>query len=92
MAAATARRVDRAIINVGSGRETSINELAGQVELVTGRPVRVLYSQAEDGGVPRLVADLTLARKKLGFRPRVSLEEGLRRLLTLDPQLQALQR
>jgi UDP-glucose 4-epimerase len=90
VAAATAKSVNRAIINVGSGQEISINELAQRVELVTGCPVRLLYSQAEDGGVPRLVADLAMAQEKLGFRARVSLEEGLRRLLTLDPQLQAL--
>jgi len=91
VAAATAGSVDRAIVNVGSGQEISINELAQRVGLVTGRPARTLYSQAEGGGVPRLVADLTLAQEKLGFRPCVSLEEGLRRLLALDPQLQALQ-
>jgi UDP-glucose 4-epimerase len=91
VAAATAKGVDRAIINVGSGQEMSINELAQRIELVTGCPVRILYSQAEGGGVPRLVADLTFAQEKLGFQPRVSLEEGLRRLLALDPQLQALQ-
>jgi nucleoside-diphosphate-sugar epimerase len=85
-----AKSVNRAIINVGSGQEISINELAQRIELVTGCPARLLYSQAEDGGVPRLVADLTMAQEKLGFRARVSLEEGLRRLLTLDPQLQAL--
>ncbi len=89
-AAATAESVDRAIINVGSGQETAINELAGRIGSVTGRPVRTLYSQAEGGGVPRLVADLTLAQDKLGFQPRISLEEGLRRLLTLDPLLQTL--
>lgn len=90
VAAATAESVDRAIINVGSGREISLNDLAQRIGLVTDRPVHPLYSQAKSGGVPRLVADLTLAQKKLGFRPRVSLEEGLRRLLTLDPQLRAL--
>jgi len=91
LAAATAASVDRAIINVGSGQEISINELAQRIGQVTGRNVRTLHSQTEGGGVPRLVADLALAQVKLGFRPHVTLEEGLHRLLTLDPQLQALQ-
>jgi UDP-glucose 4-epimerase len=90
-AAATAQNIDRAIINVGSGQGISINHLARRIGGVTNRPVRILHSQAEDGGVPRLVADLTLAWEKLGFQPRVSLEEGLGQLLALDPQLQALQ-
>ncbi|MFZ5919257.1 MAG: NAD-dependent epimerase/dehydratase family protein [Chloroflexota bacterium] len=88
VAAGTARNVDRAIINVGSGLEVSINDLARRIGGVTGKEVRLLHSQAEDGGVARLVADLTLAREKLNFQPRVSLEEGLKRLLVQDPQLQ----
>lgn len=90
-AAATAESVDRAIINVGSGQGISINDLARRIGVVTGHSVRLLHSQAENGGVPRLVADISLAQGKLDFRPRVSLEEGLRRLLALDSQLQALQ-
>jgi UDP-glucose 4-epimerase len=90
VAAATADSVDRAIINVGSGQGTNINQLAQRIGLATERSVRLLHSQAKDGGVPRLVADLTLAQEKLGFRPRFSLEEGLRRLLALDPRLQVL--
>lgn len=90
-AAATAESVDRAIVNVGSGQETSINDLAQRIGAVMGRPVRPLYSQAEGGGVPRLVADLTLAQEMLGFRPQIGLEEGLRRLLALDAELQAMQ-
>jgi UDP-glucose 4-epimerase len=88
VAAATAKKVDRAVINVGCGQEISINHLAQCIGAVTGREVRVLHSQAEDGGVARLVADLSLAREKLDFRPRVSLEEGLRRLLAQDTQWQ----
>jgi len=90
VAAATAKNVDRAIINVGSGQGTSINQLAQYVGVVVGRRTRTLYSQAEDGGVPQLVADITLAQEKLGFCPRLSLEEGLRQYLALEPQLQTL--
>lgn len=86
VAAATAPDVDRHIINVGSGQEVSINQLVEKVARVTGRQVDPLYSQANDGGVSRLVADIGLARRKLGYRPSVDLDEGLRRMLTLDPQ------
>jgi len=90
VAAATAKSVDRAIINVGSGQGTSINQLAQYIGVVIGRRTRTLYSQAEDGGVPQLVADITLAQEKLSFCPRLSLEEGLRQYLALEPQLQTL--
>lgn len=85
-AAASASDVDRCVLNVGSGQEVSVNELVEKVAQVTGRSLHVLRSSAESGGVSRLVADLRLSREKLGFRPRVSLEEGLRRILAEDPQ------
>jgi len=84
--AATASGVDRHIINVGSGQEVSINQLVEKVARATGRNVNCLYSQANNGGVSRLVADTSLARRKLGHNPKVELDEGLRRMLTSDPQ------
>lgn len=86
VAAATAPDVNRAIINVGSGQETSINELVRKIEKTVRCPVSYLYSHAKSGGVSRLVADITLAREKLGFRPKVDLDTGLALLLKLDPR------
>jgi UDP-glucose 4-epimerase len=86
VAAATASDVDRRIINVGSGRETSINELASLVAKVVERNVEVLHSPAESGGVGRLCADISAARRLLGYDPRVRLVEGLRLTLERDPQ------
>jgi len=85
-AAATAEGVNRMVMNIGSGVEVSINELVERIGQVSGRSLHILHSSAESGGVSRLVADIRLAREKLGFRPRVSLEEGLRRVLMEDPQ------
>jgi len=86
--AATAADVDRRIINVGSGRETSINDLVGLVARVTGREVEVLHSPAESGGVSRLCADVGSARRLLGYQPRVDLAQGLRRTLEQDWRFQ----
>ena len=85
-AAATASDVDRRIINVGSGQEVSINQLVEKVARATGREVSPLYSQADNGGVSRLVADISLARRKLSYSPAVDLDKGLELMLFLDPQ------
>ncbi len=87
-AAATASDVDRRIINVGSGQEVNINQLVEKVARATGREVNPLYSQADNGGVSRLVADVSLARRKLDYSPEVGLDEGLELMLTLDRQFQ----
>lgn len=86
VAAATARSVDRRVINIGSGRETSVRALAHLVGEATGRSVDVLYSKAENGGVSRMCADIALAEEKLGFRPKLTLAEGLRLTVTQDPR------
>jgi UDP-glucose 4-epimerase len=84
LAAAVAPDVDRRIINVGRGQETSINVLAKLVAEVTGRKVDVLHSPAGSGGVSRLCADITLAQQLLGYEPEIDLREGLRRTLRKD--------
>lgn len=86
IAAATASGVDGRVINVGSGIETSINELVGKIASATGRSPSIIFNDSQHGGVSRLVADLTLARRLLGYAPEVSLSEGLSRLLARDPQ------
>jgi UDP-glucose 4-epimerase len=86
VAAAVASDVDRRTINVGSGAETSVNQLSALAAEVTGRQVEVLHSPAESGGVSRLCADITLARRLLDYEPRVSLREGLQRMLKRDPR------
>ena len=78
VAAATASKVDREIINIGSGRETSLNALVRVVERAAGRKVEPLHNTSVNGGVGRLVADIGKAGRLLNFAPRVSLDEGLR--------------
>jgi UDP-glucose 4-epimerase len=89
IAAATAQGVDRQVINVGSGQETSVRELAELVAEVTGQRAEVLFSKAENGGVSRMYADIRLAAEKLNFRPQTGLAEGLRLTLARDPRFEA---
>jgi UDP-glucose 4-epimerase len=86
VAAATAPNVDGQIINIGSGKETSINELIRCVQEVTGSNAEVIYNPKTSGGVSRLCADLTLAREKLNYRPSIELVNGLRLTLKRDPR------
>jgi UDP-glucose 4-epimerase len=85
-AAASTERAAGQVINVGSGVETSIDELVRQVAVATAKQPDVIYNDAQKGGVSRLVADLTTARQVLSYQPKVSLAEGLARLLKADPQ------
>jgi UDP-glucose 4-epimerase len=82
--AATAVKVNRKVLNIGSGRETTIEELVGVMEETSGCRASRVYNLEKQGGVKRLVADIDQARKLLGFRPRVSLKDGLERMLAED--------
>ncbi len=83
-AAATARTIDRRVINVGSGQETSVRELVRLIGAATRRRVEPIFARGESGDVPRMRADLSLAAQKLNFTPRVSLPDGLRLTLERD--------
>jgi len=82
--AAQVRSVGRMVINVGSGRETSVNELSERIEEVTALPLRRVYNREKSGGVKRLVADITRARELLQWEPTISLAEGLALTLQED--------
>jgi Nucleoside-diphosphate-sugar epimerases len=84
VAAATAPNIDGMVINIGSGKETSIRELIRFVQDVTGSNAEVIYSSQTSGGVSRLCADLTLASQKLNYRPSIELTDGLRLTLRRD--------
>lgn len=76
--------VNRGVLNIGSGVETSINDLLDKMAVLTGKKVKTLYNPNKTGGVPRLVGDIGEAHRKLGFVPRVDLEKGLAMILRKD--------
>lgn len=68
-------------INLGSGCEITINDLAHQVASVAGRPEPwIALGRPRPGDVLRLCADLSKARRLFGYGPVIPLQEGLIRL------------
>lgn len=86
VAAATAPKLNRLIINIGSGEETSVNDLIQKVIEITGKKPEIMMNHSHDSGPSRLRADTTTAKKRLGYHPKIKLEEGLKRILELDPR------
>lgn len=83
--AATAPDAVGQAINVGSGQEISIGDLARRIVKLVGRDVPVMQDpqrlRPAGSEVERLCADNTLAQEVLGWTPQVSLDEGLRRTI-----------
>ncbi|MPM57001.1 UDP-N-acetylglucosamine 4-epimerase [bioreactor metagenome] len=84
VAAADAPDISQMIFNIGSGSETSIQELVHEVLEVTGGNPEVVNNPRNEGGLSRLCGDISLAREKLGYDPKVTLQEGLKRTLEYD--------
>jgi UDP-glucose 4-epimerase len=65
-------------VNLGSGREVTILELSSLVgEILGGRNVQVEHGPDRPGDVRRLIADSGKATELFGFRPHVTLRDGL---------------
>ena len=84
-AAGVAPNVDRQIINVGSGQETSINQVTELIGDVVGKRPRLLHNREKRGGTARLVADIAKAQVLLDYTPRIHLATGLEMLYRHDP-------
>ncbi|MFL5922005.1 MAG: NAD-dependent epimerase/dehydratase family protein [Gaiellaceae bacterium] len=70
---------DGGVYNVGTGHETSVVDLYELCRRVAGSELDALEAPARLGELQRSVLDVSLAERELEWRPKVSLEEGLRR-------------
>jgi dTDP-glucose 4,6-dehydratase len=72
-------------INIGSGREISVGDLATLIANMVNKSVQIVNEserlRPQGSEVERLIADNTLAQNLLGWQPKVSLEEGLTRTI-----------
>ncbi len=66
-------------VNIGSGEETSIRQLAELIAELTGFQGRVVWDTRMPNGQPRRRVDTTRAAQAFGFRASMDLREGLRR-------------
>ena len=68
------------LVNVGSGREISIKELAELVKRTSGCEAAITWDSSKPDGTPRKLCDTSLIRS-LGWAPAIDLEDGLRRTI-----------
>ena len=72
-------------VNLGSGREISIGDLAQRIADLTGRAISIESDsqrlRPEASEVDRLLADTTRARELLGWQAEISLEDGLQKTI-----------
>ena len=76
-AVVAAARGNGGVYNVGTGVETSVLELYDAIERAAGVTREAAHAEARHGELQRSVLDVSLAARKLGWRPERSLGDGL---------------
>ncbi|MEJ2567615.1 MAG: GDP-mannose 4,6-dehydratase [candidate division WOR-3 bacterium] len=79
--------MDFEIINIGSGRTISLKELIGFLEGVTDKSIKIKHLEEQPGDVPQTYADISKAKRLLGYNPQVTIEEGIRNFYNWYTQL-----
>jgi nucleoside-diphosphate-sugar epimerase len=75
--AAGTKGVPGRVYNVGGGSRVSVNQLFDILERISGKRLDVRREPAQKGDMRDTFADTTLAQTDLGFRPQVTLEQGV---------------
>ena len=65
-------------VNIGTGTETSIRDLAGMISRLTGYQGETVWDDSRPDGQPKRYLDVNRARERVGFEAQTPLEEGLR--------------
>jgi GDP-L-fucose synthase len=68
-------------VNIGTDEEVTIGELIRMIVRLAGSSARIEFDATKPAGQPRRSGDLTVMRERVGFTPRVRLEEGLARTI-----------
>jgi GDP-L-fucose synthase len=94
IALALSREIDPDPLNIGTGVETPISELADVIKQQLGYPGEIVFDKNAPVGVSRRVLDVSRAKKKLGYQAEISLEQGIQDVVQyfLDTQTEAIKK
>lgn len=73
-------------VNMGNPNEITINELAKKIIKLTGSNSQIIYKDLPQDDPARRQPDITLAKQKLGWEPKITLEQGLKRTILAQPE------
>lgn len=68
-------------VNIGTGVEISIRELAEQIAALTGYHGEIVWDSSKPGGQPRRALDVSRAAEQFDFRASVALKDGLQKTI-----------
>ena len=84
IAAATEKAISKGagkILNIGTGKSTTVLEVLKTVCIATGKSAKPLRKTAASADIENMHLDSSLAKRELGWEPTVSFDEGVRRMI-----------
>jgi UDP-glucose 4-epimerase len=75
--AAKVKKTGGEVVNIACGEAITVNAIIEMINEITGKSVKSIYAPARIGDVKHSLADITAARKLIGFKPVVSFKYGL---------------
>jgi nucleoside-diphosphate-sugar epimerase len=76
---AFATGIDGEVFNIAYGQPTSVNKLFEIIRELTGKTLEPIYAEPRLGEVKHSWADISKAREKLGYTPKINILEGLKK-------------
>jgi len=75
--AAAAKKTSGEVVNIACGKSVTVNEIIDMINKITGKKVKPIYTDPQPGDVKHSLADISAAKKLLGYDPKISFEQGL---------------
>jgi len=72
-------KVKGEVFNIGGGSRISVNNLIEVIESIVGKKAEIKYSRRQKGDAQRIYADISKAKKMLGYKPEVYIDMGIRK-------------
>ena len=72
---------NKEVFNIGTGIETSINELEELISKIIDKKIQPKFEPAKPGDLKRSCLDISLAKKELKWKPKYNLENGLKKTI-----------
>ncbi|MFZ0034691.1 MAG: SDR family oxidoreductase [Sedimentisphaerales bacterium] len=77
--AARAKKTSGEVINIACGQAVTVNEVIDIINELLGKNVKPIYADPRPGDVKHSLADISLAKKTIGYKPAVLFKQGLER-------------
>ena len=79
--AARAKQTKGEVINIACGEAVTVNEIIDMINELLGKNIKPIHTTPRPGDVKHSLADITLAKKLIGFTPKISFRQGLEKAI-----------